>query len=80
MTSVLESELCPPNPPATDKLAGLPVLDDSALGADVLEVDGVEVDGLSVALDAAVGAGEMPLENESGGERVTGRTGRQVGR
>src|SRR6202011_4370976 len=50
----------------------VPVLGDSALAADVLDVDGVEVDGLAAARDAAVGAGEVPLEHESGGEGVTG--------
>src|SRR2546423_14896834 len=50
----------------------VPVFDDSAACADVLDVDGVEIDGLAAAVDAVVGTGEMPLEDQSGSEGVSG--------
>src|ERR1700694_144434 len=50
----------------------VPVLDDSGAGVDVLDVNGVEVDGLAVARNAVVGAGEMPLEHQAGGECFPG--------
>src|SRR5882757_1476684 len=50
----------------------VPVLIDPGAGADVLDVEGVEVDGLTVALDAVVGAGEVAPEDQVRGEGVTG--------
>jgi len=38
----------------------VPVLVDPGAGADVLDVEGVEVDGLTASLDAVVGASGVP--------------------
>ncbi len=49
----------------------VPVLDDP-VGADVLDVDGVELDALALAPDAVEGAGEVTAEHQPGGDPVSG--------